>query len=131
MELDGETVSNLNSVYSKSHNSARQHVLGELLELGADSNLVIPLHRPALTASPNQRVDTAALGLEVESVPSLGINPSHALQHPGFYYYMAARSTEIRREKFLAALATEVGHHVLFATECDLNVRPRNNHRNL
>ncbi len=38
----------------------------------------------------------------------LGINPNQALQHPGFYYYMAARCTERRRERFLAALESEV-----------------------
>jgi len=114
LELDCETVSDLSSVHPKSHNSARQRVLGELLELGADSNLIIPLHRPGPTVSPNQRAGTTALGSEVESVLSLGINPSYALQHPGFYYYMAARSTEIRRERFLAALATEVGCHYCF-----------------
>jgi hypothetical protein len=39
---------------------------------------------------------------------ALGINPNHALQHPGFYYYLAARCTEMRRSRFLAALETEV-----------------------
>jgi len=43
----------------------------------------------------------------MESTRSLGINPSHALQHPGFYYFMAAKCTEIRRQRFLAALELE------------------------
>ncbi|KZS99569.1 uncharacterized protein LAESUDRAFT_765393 [Laetiporus sulphureus 93-53] len=33
-------------------------------------------------------------------------------QHPGFYYYMAARCTERRRERFLAALDAEAKQHL-------------------
>ena len=40
----------------------------------------------------------------------LGLNPTQALMHPGFYYYMAARSTENRRSRFLHALENDVGH---------------------
>ena len=47
------------------------------------------------------------MGLEAMRV--LGLNPNQALQHPGFYYYMAARCTERRRERFLTALESEVG----------------------
>ncbi|TFK44945.1 Gryzun, putative trafficking through golgi-domain-containing protein [Crucibulum laeve] len=93
----------------------QQRILAELLEQGTRSTLVIPKHQPAASASninlaasqqllPSQRV---AAGMELESLRSLGINPSQALQHPGFYYYMAARCTEIRRERFLAALELE------------------------
>lgn len=39
----------------------------------------------------------------------LGLNPTQALQHPGFYYYTAARCTESRRARFLRALENEVG----------------------
>lgn len=46
--------------------------------------------------------------VEIESLRSLGINPSHALQHAGFYYYMAARCTEKRRERFLVLTESEV-----------------------
>ena len=38
----------------------------------------------------------------------VSINPSNALQHPGYYYYMAARYTEVRRERFLEAMSAEV-----------------------
>lgn len=37
----------------------------------------------------------------------LGLNPSHALQHPGFYYWMAAAATEKRRETFLNVLEAD------------------------
>ena len=31
----------------------------------------------------------------------LGLNPANALQHPGFFYYLAAGAAEKRRERFL------------------------------
>ena len=37
-------------------------------------------------------------------VRALGVNPSSALQHPGFYYYVAAHCTEMRRARFMDAL---------------------------
>ncbi|TFK50937.1 hypothetical protein OE88DRAFT_1726063 [Heliocybe sulcata] len=77
--------------------AARQYrILAELLEQGTRSTLKIPTHRlPAVAAA--QRP-----GVEVDAMRALGMNPSHALQHPGFYYYTAARRTERRRERFLA-----------------------------
>ena len=50
-------------------------------------------------------------GVEYDAMRSLGLNPSHALQHPGFYYYVAARCTEMRRSRFMAALNGDVGAH--------------------
>ncbi|TRM69045.1 Gryzun, putative trafficking through golgi-domain-containing protein [Schizophyllum amplum] len=76
---------------------ARQHrIFAELLEHGTRANLRIPVHRPSF---PLQQ----PAGLE-PMVRTLGINPSSALQHPGFYYYVAARCTELRRERFLDTL---------------------------
>ncbi|EEB87587.1 hypothetical protein MPER_15014 [Moniliophthora perniciosa FA553] len=97
---------------------ARQHrVLAELLEQGTHSTLVLPIHKPvipvsqlssaAATTTTVSRV--ASPGMELDAIRSLGINPNHALQHPGFYYYMAARCTESRKEKFLVALEVDVG----------------------
>ncbi|KAJ6491785.1 Gryzun, putative trafficking through golgi-domain-containing protein [Mycena vitilis] len=86
---------------------ARQHrILAELLEHGTQSKLVIPDHRPA---NPSHRSSVAipSSALEVEAMRTMGINPSHALQHPGYYYYMAAKCTEARRERFLAAAEAE------------------------
>ena len=45
----------------------------------------------------------------MDAVRTLGLNPSHALQHPGHYYYMAARCTEARRERFLASEGASQG----------------------
>lgn len=79
---------------------ARQHrVLAELLEQGSNSSLTFPANSPpslAAGASP------AGTPVDLDAVRALGLNPSHALQHPGHYYYMAARCTEARRERFLA-----------------------------
>ncbi|TFK74712.1 hypothetical protein BDN72DRAFT_812681 [Pluteus cervinus] len=97
---------------------ARQHrVLSELLEHGLRGTFAIPNHKPMPMNSINPALLTAQIQapsqratnpLEVDALRSLGINPSHALQHPGFYYYMAARCTEMRRLQFLAAVEAEV-----------------------
>jgi len=41
---------------------------------------------------------------ELDALRVLGSNPANALQHPGFYYYMAAQATERRHARFLAIL---------------------------
>ena len=47
--------------------------------------------------------------LDMDAIRTLGLNLSHALQHPGHYYYMAARCMEARRERFLACESTPQG----------------------
>ncbi|KAI0776280.1 Gryzun, putative trafficking through golgi-domain-containing protein [Trametes elegans] len=91
---------------------ARQHrVFAELLEQGTRSTLKIPSAYPTPAPSPAvlaaQSLEASQMGLEAMRV--LGLNPNQALQHPGFYYYMAARCTERRRERFLTALESEGG----------------------
>ncbi|KAI8973973.1 Gryzun, putative trafficking through golgi-domain-containing protein [Trametes punicea] len=93
---------------------ARQHrVFAELLEQGTRSTLKIP--SPYSAAAPSapvlavQSLEASQLGQEAMRV--LGLNPNQALQHPGFYYYMAARCTERRRERFLTALESESEDH--------------------
>lgn len=83
-------------------------MLAELLDQGTRSSLVIPSHKPA----PSATTSATARGslLEADLLQALGLNPAHALQHPGFYYYMAARCTEQRRERFLAVVPAEVSH---------------------
>lgn len=49
----------------------------------------------------------------MESMRSLGLNPTQALMHPGLYYYMAARCTENRRLRFLRALENDVSPDVI------------------
>ncbi|KZT21090.1 hypothetical protein NEOLEDRAFT_1244812 [Neolentinus lepideus HHB14362 ss-1] len=86
---------------------ARQYrILAELLEQGTRSNLKIPSYRPA------PPVSTQRPGVEVDAIRALGVNPSHALQHPGFYYYTAARCTERRRERYLAVSEDEAARNV-------------------
>ncbi|KAG2153198.1 Gryzun, putative trafficking through golgi-domain-containing protein [Suillus clintonianus] len=79
---------------------ARQHrVLAELLEQGSNSSLTFPTNSPhSLTAG----MSSTSTPVELDTVRALGLNPSHALQHPGHYYFMAARCTEARRDRFLA-----------------------------
>ncbi|KAK7057624.1 Gryzun, putative trafficking through golgi-domain-containing protein [Favolaschia claudopus] len=96
---------------------ARQHrILAELLEHGIQSKLVIPDHRPVntlLPQTPRPSAPPPSSALEVETLRTMGINPSHALQHPGYYYYMAAKCTEARRERFLAAAEAEAAQQSL------------------
>ncbi|KAI0359646.1 hypothetical protein OH77DRAFT_1587090 [Trametes cingulata] len=93
---------------------ARQHrVFAELLEQGTRSNLKIPTpyppQAPSAAVLAAQSLEASQMGLDAMRV--LGLNPNQALQHPGFYYYMAARCTERRRERFLSALETEGESH--------------------
>jgi len=80
--------------------ATRYRAFAELLEHGTGLTLIIPIHKPALSAPA-----TAPVGLtELDALRSLGLNPANALQHPGFYYHMAAQATERRRAQFLAML---------------------------
>ncbi|KAG8933795.1 hypothetical protein FRC00_012791, partial [Tulasnella sp. 408] len=88
---------------------ARQYrILAELLELAVRAGYKLPTPtippslpggRPTGTGSPapNQQNDPRALG----------INPSHALQHPGYFYYLSATCTLQRYERFITALHQE------------------------
>lgn len=89
---------------------ARQHrILAELLDQGVRSALVLPVHTPALTSQNLHALNQSTrLPGELDFARSAGINPSQALQHPGFYYYMAARCTEMRRERFQSAIEAEL-----------------------
>ncbi|KAL5512612.1 hypothetical protein ACEPAG_3265 [Sanghuangporus baumii] len=84
---------------------ARQYrVLAELLEQGTHFGMPIPSYAPSnSTAIP----EAGQAQLEIDALPSLGINPSTALMHPGFYYYFAAECTEKRRTRFLRMLEDE------------------------
>ncbi|TFK21997.1 glutathione transferase omega-1 [Coprinopsis marcescibilis] len=97
---------------------ARQYrILGELIDQGTRSGLTIPSHQPVGAAqNPAQSAARAAMGLaELDAVRSLGLNPSHALQHSGYYYYMAAKCTDIRRERFLAAVEAEKNNQTILS----------------
>ncbi|KAI0343684.1 hypothetical protein BDW22DRAFT_1328221 [Trametopsis cervina] len=91
---------------------ARQHrVFAELLEQGTRSTLTIPTYLPSSSSAAStvvaQAADAQRSVVEMESLRTLGLNPTQALQHPGFYYFMAARCTEYRRARFLTALENE------------------------
>lgn len=91
----------------------RNRLFAELLEQGTRSTLVIPVHKPQILASGTGVSQTASSGTQrlagIDVDPrSMGLNPCHSLQHPGFYYYAGARCTEMRRIKFQAALEAEV-----------------------
>lgn len=119
MELGGPAVSFFNLIRRAgfSNTLTRYRILAELLEQGTHTTLALPSHRPAaynttLYSSTAQNPSSSrgsTPALETDALRSLGLNPSHALQHPGFYYYMAARCTEMRRERFLITFDADVG----------------------
>ena len=78
----------------------RYRAFAELLEHGTGLTLTLPIHKPALLTPAAAPVGPT----EVDALRALGLNPANALQHPGFYYYMAAQATERRRAQFLAML---------------------------
>jgi hypothetical protein len=88
----------------------RYRVFAELLEQGMRTTLTIPTHVPApsLHDAQTPMASRTQLSLEGDTMRVLGVNPGIALQHPGFYYYMAARCTERRRQRFLIAAEAEV-----------------------
>jgi hypothetical protein len=89
---------------------SRYRVFAELLEQGMRTTLKIPTHAPVPSLHDAQTPMASRTQLPVEGDPIrvLGVNPGIALQHPGFYYYMAARCTERRRQRFLVAADSEV-----------------------
>jgi hypothetical protein len=88
------------AVYYLTLSSYRYRAFAELVEQGTNSTLILPTHQPAVAAPA-----PAASGLaELDALRVLGLNPANALQHSGFYYYMAAQATERRHARFLALL---------------------------
>lgn len=87
---------------------ARQYrVLAEMIDQGTRSGLVIPVHQPTASSTGAAPAPRPAGLPDLDFARTLGINPSHALQHSGFYYYMAAKCTDMRRARFQAALEAE------------------------
>jgi hypothetical protein len=75
------------------------------------TTLKIPSSGPALSLrdAPTPMTSRTQLPpLEGEFMRVMGVNPGLALQHPGYYYYMAARCTERRRQRFMSALESDV-----------------------
>lgn len=90
----------------------RNRLLAELLEQATRSTLVIPVHKPQVLAADTLSSGQRMPGIDVDP-RNVGLNPSHYLQHPGYYYYAGARCAEMRRVKFQAALEAEVSQYLL------------------
>lgn len=74
---------------------ARQYrILAEILEIALRAGLRLPilLPQPPVERPPQQ--------LTLEPPPVPGIAPANALQHPGYYYFQAARYTQERLRRF-------------------------------
>lgn len=68
----------------------------------ATSNPLAPTLAPGLTSP--------VAGQGINAALSSGQNPTLALQHPGFYYYIAAGCSQQRLSRFKAVLEAEVIH---------------------
>ena len=100
----------------RSQHDDRHRSFAELLEQGTRTTLTIPTYLPSSISAAStvvaQAADSQRSVVEMESLRTLGLNPTQALQHPGFYYFMAARCVENRRARFLAALEHGVSTYV-------------------
>jgi hypothetical protein len=87
----------------------QQRAFAELLEQGLTRGpLVLPSYHQRLVSAAASSSSVNVNSVEGDAMKELGMNPSQALHHPGFYYHVAARCTEVRRERFLAAFEAEV-----------------------
>lgn len=92
-------------------------VLGELAVEGTSHGLVIPIHRPRLPTTgtstgaaprgqgqpiPAMQAMGITVGGGVGSIGAMGgLNPTHALMHPGWYYLLAAECAERKVGRFV------------------------------
>jgi len=82
--------------------AARQYrILAEILEIALRAGLRLP---PLLPQQVEERPQQ--LALEPPSMP--GLAPANTLQHPGYYYFQAARYTQERYKRFKAIEDAEV-----------------------
>ena len=83
--------------------AARQYrILAEILEIALRAGLRLP---PLLPQQVEERTPQQ-LALEPPSMP--GLAPANTLQHPGYYYFQAARYTQERYKRFKAIEDAEV-----------------------
>ncbi|CAG8550412.1 7506_t:CDS:10 [Funneliformis caledonium] len=78
--------------------SKQYRIFGDVLEIATRSGFVIP--DPA-TISHNTVSSDFRFSISHNPNTGSGINPTMILQHPGFYYHMAAKYNSFRRKKFL------------------------------
>ncbi|CAJ0760342.1 3355_t:CDS:10 [Entrophospora sp. SA101] len=82
--------------------SKQYRVFGEIIEVATRSGFIIQdasklshsISAPSLSAD-------YRYSLSSNNNPNFGVNPTMVLQHPGFYYYLAAKYNSIKRQKFL------------------------------
>jgi hypothetical protein len=83
---------------------ARQYrILAEMLEIALRGGLRLP------SLLPQPREDMSVPQNPLEPLPTPGMVPSYTLQHPGYYYFQAARCTQERFGRFRAIESAEVG----------------------
>jgi len=78
--------------------SKQYRIFGDVLEIATRSGFTIP--DPA-TISHNTTSSDFRFSMSYNPNLGSGINPTMVLQHPGFYYHMAAKCNSLRRKNFL------------------------------
>ncbi|CAI2164898.1 20189_t:CDS:10 [Funneliformis geosporum] len=78
--------------------SKQYRIFGDVLEIATRSGFIIP--DPA-TISHNTVSSDFRFSISHNPNTGSGINPTMVLQHPGFYYHMAAQYNSLRRKNFL------------------------------
>jgi hypothetical protein len=78
--------------------SKQYRIFADILEIAIRSGFTIP--DPA-TISHNTTSSDFRFSMSHNHNIGSGINPTMILQHPGFYYFMAAKYNSLRRKNFL------------------------------
>ncbi|CAG8557135.1 1723_t:CDS:10 [Racocetra persica] len=80
--------------------SKQYRVFGDVLEIATRSGFIIP--DPTTIFHTTSSADYRFGGTSNSPMAGAGVNPTMVLQHPGFYYHLAAQCNSVRRKKFLA-----------------------------
>ncbi|CAG8535127.1 12219_t:CDS:2 [Acaulospora colombiana] len=89
-------------------NSTKEYISQESQPLSVQGWMIRYDYKMATFAEFRQEMDAAINTSSTDNrfssnnnISSTGINPSVTLQHPGFYYYLAAKYNSMKRKKFL------------------------------
>ncbi|CAG8514102.1 18433_t:CDS:10 [Dentiscutata erythropus] len=80
--------------------SNQYRVFGDILEIATRSGFIIP--DPTTVFHTTSSADYRFGSTSNSPMAGSGVNPTMVLQHPGFYYHLAAQCNSVRRKKFLA-----------------------------
>lgn len=78
--------------------SKQYRIFADILEIATKSGFIIP---DSTKISHNTTSSDFRFSVSHNPSAGNGINPMMVLQHPGFYYFMAAKYNSLRRKNFL------------------------------